>query len=97
MSVPNSGRQSTGNKLVGWSLVLISLCSAVVVLFGAWVASVLAKAMMGVAVGGAWMMLALAFCYVTVRFHTRVGVAMLIGFGIAAVAVVSVAGMHMLS
>lgn len=74
----------------------VVLCSATVVLLGAYGADQLSAHMMNpVALVGAWMMLALLLCYLVVRFQPSVGVPMLVGFGASALVVAVFAGMTM--
>jgi hypothetical protein len=75
----------------------IVLCSALVVLLGAYGANQLSAHMMSpVALVGAWMMLALVLCYLVVRFQPSVGVPMFVGFGASALVVAVLAGMTMI-
>ena len=75
----------------------IVLCSAVVVLLGAYGAERLSAHMMNpVALVGAWMMLALVLCYLVVRFQPSVGIPMFVGFGASALIVAVLAGMTMM-
>jgi hypothetical protein len=79
-----------------WRPALV-LCSAVVVLLGAYGAERLGGQMMNAgALVGAWMMLALVFCYLVVRFRPAVGIPIIVGFSGAAVFVAALAGMAMM-
>lgn len=81
---------------VVWRSAIV-LCSAMVVLLGAYGANQLSAHMMNpVALVGAWMMLALVLCYLVVRFQPSVGIPMFAGFGAGALVVAVLAGMTMI-
>jgi hypothetical protein len=81
-----------------WRAVAIAAVTAVVVVSGARLAVLLSQHMMNpIALVGSWLMLVLVAGYLVARFRPSVGVPLLAGFGVAAIAVASFAGMGMMS
>src|SRR5262245_32600370 len=81
-----------------WRAVAIAVVTAVLVASGARMAVLLSHHMMNsVALVGSWLMLVLVMGYVVARFRPSVGVPLLAGFGVAAIAVALFAGMGMMA
>lgn len=81
-----------------WRRVAIAVVTAVVVVVGARMAALLSQHMMNaVALVGSWLMLVLVMGYLAARFRPSVGVPLLVGFGLGAVAIAVVAGMGMMT
>ena len=81
-----------------WRRIAIAAVTAVVVVAGAQLASLLSHHMMNaIALVGSWMMLVLVTGYTVARFRPSVGVPLLAGFGIGAIAVALFAGMGMMA
>lgn len=80
-----------------WRKIVIAVVTTVVVVAGAQLASLLSHHMMNaIALVGSWMMLVLVVGVLVARFRPSVGVPLLAGFGVGAVAVALFAGMGMM-
>jgi hypothetical protein len=76
---------------------VLILAYALVVAGGAKVVSLFGSGMMtGFALVGGWLMLTVGLAYAAVRLRPSAGGALLVGFGVGALLVVSFAGMRML-
>lgn len=85
-------------RTIYWRRAAIAVVTAIVVVAGAELASLLSHHMMNaIALVGSWMMLVLVFGYLIARFRPSVGVPLLAGFGIGAVVVGLFAGMGMMA